>query len=523
MSTPKDTYPTSERRYPADDPSGEGYPETDRIYPNTLSNAGLDTSDGSSAERSPPSARHDRDVSSLDQLDNAVTDLLIQRGTRELRDGRWPEAEQAFTCALYTPGARGSRRTVAVVGVSQARLFGRLDTRGAFTMLHSVLHADKRCAHAHVVAAMLFGTPDDGLLDRQRSATHTEIARRLLVEETEPSNRDTDLIALNAVGELFNTAMGGDAHAFLRARRLCEGELRGALSPVTRCLVLEAEAMGHLAAGDLDEEEATLDHVLRMSREIGFAAAEARVLSRLARRAVERGKPHEAIAIIDEATGVLANAGAATSWVQLALAETRKKAIDGKPHKPQSFAVAANGVRTLAHHVPKLLELGARPAVIAGPATSTGAARGDLEDEIRRLAPSRVTVLIVGGTASIKALVARALHDRSGRARQPFVTVDCATLPSEEIEKLLFGVPEARGAIDEAGRGTLYIASIDDLPLSLQPRFMKFLDEATSLRVVASTRSSAPNELQLRVVEGRFRKDLGERLELVRIVLTTLA
>jgi DNA-binding NtrC family response regulator len=141
------------------------------------------------------------------------------------------------------------------------------------------------------------------------------------------------------------------------------------------------------------------------------------------------------------------------------------------------------------------------------------------EAELYRLAPSRVTVLLVGGSTALKGLVALALHERSTRAAEPFVALDCRGLDSDTVELELFGGPiyaTAREcAIQRAGEGTLYVASIDELPLLVQPRFLRFLDQDRKARVVAS----ADQSLLTRAAQGHFRLDLAERLTLVELVL----
>lgn len=141
------------------------------------------------------------------------------------------------------------------------------------------------------------------------------------------------------------------------------------------------------------------------------------------------------------------------------------------------------------------------------------------EAELERLAPSRATVLLVGGSAPLKTAVALALHQRSSRAVEPFVVVECHGLDSDTVEVELFGgpmyAPSRGGAIQQAGDGTLYVASIDELPLLAQPRFLRFLDQERKARVVAS----ADQRLLARVAQGHFRLDLAERLTLVELVL----
>jgi DNA-binding NtrC family response regulator len=141
------------------------------------------------------------------------------------------------------------------------------------------------------------------------------------------------------------------------------------------------------------------------------------------------------------------------------------------------------------------------------------------EAELSRLGPSRVTVLLVGGSSALKSAVARALHQRSTRAAEPLVIVDCTGLDSDAIELELFGgpmyAPSRGGAIHQAGDGTLYLASVDELPLLVQPRFLRFLDQDRKARVVAS----ADQTLFTRVGQGHFRLDLAERLTLVELEL----
>lgn len=88
----------------------------------------------------------------------------------------------------------------------------------------------------------------------------------------------------------------------------------------------------------------------------------------------------------------------------------------------------------------------------------------DLRAELSRLAPSKVTVLLVGGSATLQHATARALHDRSWRAQDPFEVVDGRGLDSEQWDRELFGgpayVPSRAGAVHRVGAGTLYVATI---------------------------------------------------------------
>ena len=149
-----------------------------------------------------------------------------------------------------------------------------------------------------------------------------------------------------------------------------------------------------------------------------------------------------------------------------------------------------------------------------------------------RVAPSAFSVLITGESGSGKEVVARALHHTSGR--DPFVAVNCATLPENLLESELFGhvkgaftgaARDKAGLFEEAAGGTLCLDEIGELPLPLQPKLLRALEEG-EIRRVGSTR---PQKLDVRVVvatnrdlevevrEQRFREDLFWRLNVVAI------
>jgi two-component system response regulator HydG len=151
-----------------------------------------------------------------------------------------------------------------------------------------------------------------------------------------------------------------------------------------------------------------------------------------------------------------------------------------------------------------------------------------------KVAASDTSVLITGETGTGKELVARALHRRSPRSQGPFVTVNCAAMPPQLLESELFG--HVRGAFTDAktahpgllmqsNHGSLFLDEIGELPLALQPKFLRALeykrvrpvggkDEvAFDVRILAATN----RDLESAVEEGRFREDLLFRIDVIEI------
>jgi DNA-binding NtrC family response regulator len=165
-----------------------------------------------------------------------------------------------------------------------------------------------------------------------------------------------------------------------------------------------------------------------------------------------------------------------------------------------------------------------------------------MEEVCRRLgkvAPTDSTVLILGESGTGKELVARAVHERSRRARAPFVTVNCAAIPETLIESELFGhekgaftgADSARtGLVESAEGGTLFLDEIGELPMAAQSRLLRVLQDG-EIRRVGSERSrrvdvrllaATHRDLRQRVEEGEFRGDLYFRLRVVELTLPPL-
>jgi transcriptional regulator with GAF, ATPase, and Fis domain len=166
------------------------------------------------------------------------------------------------------------------------------------------------------------------------------------------------------------------------------------------------------------------------------------------------------------------------------------------------------------------------------------AAMRALREEIAKVAPSDVTVLVCGETGTGKDLVARLVHRLSRRRDEPFVVVNCPALPAALVEAELFGVErgvatgvERRvGRLETADGGTIFFDEMGDLDLATQAKILRFLEERSveplggrkaislDVRLVAATN----RDLEDAVERGAFRRDLFHRLDAFRVIVPPL-
>ena len=163
-----------------------------------------------------------------------------------------------------------------------------------------------------------------------------------------------------------------------------------------------------------------------------------------------------------------------------------------------------------------------------------------LKEQIDRAAPSDAWVLILGENGTGKELVARRLHKKSLRSKQPFVEVNCAAIPQELIESELFGhekgaftgaTERRRGKFDLANNGTLFLDEIGDMSLPTQAKILRILQEqrfervggSQTIQVDVRVLTATNKDLEKEIEEGRFRQDLYYRLNVIPIYVPGLA
>jgi len=211
-----------------------------------------------------------------------------------------------------------------------------------------------------------------------------------------------------------------------------------------------------------------------------------------------------------------------------------------KPFDPEELALIVK--RALAHYqlVKQNRDLTASITLLQGTGLigSSPAIQG-VKEMIARLAPLAVSLLISGETGTGKELVARLIHQNSGRATNNFIAINCGALSETLLESELFGhergsftgaVEQKKGLLEAAHGGTLFLDEINSMPLSLQVKLLRVLQDGTFLRVGGTKEittnlrviSASNTDLKALIGKGGFRDDLYYRLNVMEIDLPPL-
>ena len=301
---------------------------------------------------------------------------------------------------------------------------------------------------------------------------------------------------------------------------------------IARMLAVALEVDGHeviaveSSSGALRQVQKTLFDVafldLRLGQENGLE-----VLTQL--RRVDAGL---AIVIIT-----------AFASIPTAIEATRLGAADylPKPFTPEQVRLVLGRIekrRGLERRVEELESLFEIPPAESALAAADSAMRNVL-DLARKTATSHASIILLGESGTGKSLLARDIHQRSPRADRPFVTVSCPSLSRELLESELFGhakgaftsaVSETQGKVAAASGGTLYLDELGELPLEIQPKLLRLLQEheyervgetqthRADVRIISSTN----RDLVQAIREGKFREDLYYRLNVVALHLPPL-
>ncbi|MCE2862525.1 MAG: PEP-CTERM-box response regulator transcription factor [Verrucomicrobiota bacterium] len=179
------------------------------------------------------------------------------------------------------------------------------------------------------------------------------------------------------------------------------------------------------------------------------------------------------------------------------------------------------------------------PSLAPVPLGGGGPAMQTVASTVRKVAASEAPVLILGESGTGKEMTARAIHDLGPRRAGPFVAINCSAIPETLIESELFGHErgaftgahqQRRGRVESAAGGTLFLDEIGDVPLGVQVKLLRFLQEQTIQRVGGRTELAVDTrviaatnaDLQRGMREGTFREDFFYRLAVVRIALPPL-
>jgi NtrC-family two-component system response regulator AlgB len=306
------------------------------------------------------------------------------------------------------------------------------------------------------------------------------------------------------------------------------------------------------------DDDASLRRTIRMSLEVlGHRAVEARngdqALDLLGHRPFEmalldlRLAQEEGLDLLPRLLGTVPGLHVvivtAYATIETAVEAMRRGAFDylPKPFTPDQLRVVLDRIarmRQLESHVEELEEQ-VRWVVPEVDLQSAEPCTRQALDVAFRTAASEATILLRGESGTGKGVLARAIHARSLRAERPLVTIHCPSLSAELLESEMFGhvqgaftgaVRDTLGKVAAAEGGTLFLDEIGDLPLALQPKLLRLLQEkcyervgdtqtrTSNVRVLAATNRNLESE----IAAGRFREDLFYRLNVIEVTLPPL-
>ncbi len=299
-----------------------------------------------------------------------------------------------------------------------------------------------------------------------------------------------------------------------------------------RTLRTALEVMGHTVAEAGNAHEA-LDHVSRRSFDLAF----------LDLRLGQSGGLDLLPDLLRQAHGMQVIVITAYATVGTAVEAMRRGAFDylPKPFTPDDLRLTLERVKRARQLELRVadLEAAVRSAAPEAELETNDPSMQQALDLALRAAPSDATVLLRGESGTGKGIMARAIHARSRRGSGPFVTVHCPSLSAELLESELFGhargaftgaVRETTGKVAAAEGGTLFLDEVGELPLPLQPKLLRLLQErryervgetqtrVSDVRIVAATN----RDLAADAAASRFREDLYYRLNVMEIVLPPL-
>ncbi|MBM4089586.1 MAG: sigma-54-dependent Fis family transcriptional regulator [Planctomycetes bacterium] len=211
-----------------------------------------------------------------------------------------------------------------------------------------------------------------------------------------------------------------------------------------------------------------------------------------------------------------------------------------KPIEPEAMLATIDKALAGARLMRRAVTLGAKDKLTAGDAIiGQSAAMQEIYKAIGRVAETEAGVLIRGESGTGKELVARAIYQHSLRANKPMIVVNCAAIPETLLESELFGhergaftgaVGERIGKFEQATDGTLFLDEIGDIPLAIQVKLLRVLQDGSFQRLGgnetlcsnARLLAATNRDLETMIPEGRFREDLFHRLNVFAIFLPPL-